>query len=64
MRAAPPRPGDEVYAGRFFMDRDAYQSPSPSMNVLTIHATQLWLSHPRLAWDLIGPWTDWRSPSR
>ena len=58
MRAAPPRPGDEVYAGRFFMDRDAYQSPSPSMNVLTIHATQLWLSHPRLAWDLIGPWTD------
>jgi hypothetical protein len=58
MRAGPPRPGDEVYAGRFFMDRDAYQAPSASVNVMTILGTQLWLTRPRLAWDLIGPWTD------
>ena len=54
----PPRPGDEVLCGRFFMDRDAYQRPSPSFNVLTIAAMQLWLSHPQLAWELIGPWGD------
>ena len=58
MDHAPPRPGDEVLCGRFFMDRDAYQGPSPSFNVLTIAATQVWVSHPRLAWELIGPWGD------
>ena len=58
MRHAPPRPGDEVLCGRFFMDRDAYQRPSPSFNVLTIASTQLWFSHPRLAWELIGAWGD------
>jgi hypothetical protein len=58
MRHAPPRPGDELLCGRFFMDGDAYQRPSPSFNVLTIAATQLWLSHPQLAWELIGPWGD------
>ena len=58
LRHGPPRPGEEVLCGRFFMDRDAYQGPSPSFNVLTIAATQLWFSHPRLAWELIGPWGD------
>jgi hypothetical protein len=58
LRHAPPRPGEEVLGGRFFMDRDAYQRPSPSLNVLTIWATQTWLSRPRLAWELIGPWGD------
>lgn len=57
-RHGPPRPGDEVLCGRFFMDRNAYQRPSPSINVLTIAATQTWVSHPRLAWELIGPWSD------
>ena len=54
----PARPGEEVLCGRFFMDRDAYQGPSPSFNAMTIAATQLWVSRPRLAWELIGPWGD------
>jgi DNA-directed RNA polymerase specialized sigma24 family protein len=58
VRHGPPRPGDEVLCGRFFMDRDAYQGPSPSFNVMTISATQVWLSHPRLAWELLGAWSD------
>jgi hypothetical protein len=58
MEHGPPRPGDEVLCGRFFMDRDAYQGPSPSFNAMTIAATQLWVTHPRLAWELIGVWRD------
>ena len=54
----PPRPGEEVLAGRFFMDRDLYQQQSPSFNELTIASTQEWMSRPRLAWDLIGVWCD------
>ena len=50
MRNAPPRPGEEVLVGRFFMDRDAYQAPSPSFNVVTMRSTQEWLTRPRLTW--------------
>lgn len=49
-RQSPPRPQDEVLIGRFFMDREAYQAPSPSFNVLTIRTTQEWLRRPRLSW--------------
>jgi hypothetical protein len=49
-RHAPPRPGDEVLLARFAMDRDAYQAPSRSFNVLTMRSTQEWLKRPRLAW--------------
>jgi hypothetical protein len=58
MDHGPPRPGEEVLCERFFMDRDAYQGPSPSFNALTIAATQLWVTRPRLAWELIGAWGD------
>jgi hypothetical protein len=50
MRNAPPRPGEAVLMGRFFMDRDAYQAPSPSFNVVTMRSTQEWLTRPRLSW--------------
>jgi hypothetical protein len=49
-RTTPPRPGDEVVVGRFYMDRDAYQAPSRSLNVVTMRCTQTWLSRPRLSW--------------
>jgi hypothetical protein len=49
-RHAPPRPGDEVLAARFALDRDAYQSPSRSFNVVTMRSTQEWLARPRLSW--------------
>ena len=57
-RRGPLRPGDEVHAGRWFMDAEAYQAPSASFNVVTIVSTQLWMTRPRLAWDLVGPWAD------
>jgi hypothetical protein len=58
LRHAPPRPGEEVYAGRFVVDRDHHQRPSASFNVVTFRSCQHWLSHPRLAWDFLGCWTD------
>jgi hypothetical protein len=58
-RHAPPRPGEEIHAARFFMDAEAYQAPaSPSMNVLTIASTQRWIARRRPAWELIGGWAD------
>ena len=49
-----PRPGEEVFANRFFMDADAYQAPSAAFNVIAIHCVQHWLSRPRLAWDFMS----------
>lgn len=56
-RHGAPRPGDEVLACRFAMDRDAYQSSSRSFNVITMRSTQEWLRRPRLAWYYI-PFAD------
>ncbi len=47
-RHAPPRPGDEIVVGRLLMDRDAYQAPSRSLNVVTMRTMQTWLARPRL----------------
>lgn len=52
-RHAPPRPGDEVLLGRFVMDRDAYQAPSRSFNVVTMRSMREWLGRPRLSWYYI-----------
>ncbi|HWT23684.1 MAG TPA: hypothetical protein VN213_09270, partial [Solirubrobacteraceae bacterium] len=49
-RHGAPRPGEEVLVGRFAMDRERYQAPSRSFNVLTMRSTQEWVSRPRLAW--------------
>jgi hypothetical protein len=54
-RYAPPRPGDEVLLARFFIDRDVYQAPSRSFNVVTMRSMQEWLGRPRLAWYYIVP---------
>ena len=53
-RHAAPRPGEEVVVGRFHMDRDAYQAPSRSFNVVTMRCTQEWLRRPRLSWYYIA----------
>jgi hypothetical protein len=50
LRHGAPRPGEEVLAGRFMMDRDAYQAASRSSNVITMRSTQEWLGRPRLSW--------------
>ena len=52
-RHSPPRPDDEVLVARFAMDRDAYQAPSQSFNVVTMRSTQEWLKRPRLSWYYI-----------
>jgi len=57
-RNRPPRPGEEVLAGRWFMDAERYQGASASFNVLTISTTRAWFTHPRLARELIGCWAD------
>lgn len=55
-RAARRRGPASPCSGRFFMDAEAYQEPSPSFNVITIVHAQHILGSPRRAWDLIGPW--------
>ncbi len=45
---APLRPCEEVLGTRWFMDREAYQAPSASFNVLTVRRTHHWLTRPRL----------------
>jgi hypothetical protein len=55
LRYAPPRPDDEVLFIRFMMDRDVYQAPSRSFNVVTIRSTQEWLRRPRLSWYYMAP---------
>ena len=52
-RHAPPRPGDEVLLARFLIDRDAYQAPSRSFNVVTMRSMQEWLGRRRLSWYYI-----------
>ena len=44
------RSGEEVLACRFFVDREAYQAPSPAFNVVTMITLREWLGRPRLAW--------------
>ena len=48
------RRGDEAVACRFVVDRDAYQAPSPSFNVVTMTTMREWLGRPRLAWYYIA----------
>ena len=50
----PPRAGDEVMLGRFLVDRDAYQAPSPTLNLTTMVSTREWLRRPRLSWGYIA----------
>ena len=47
------RPGDEVLLARFLIDRDVYQAPSRSFNVVTMRSMQEWLGRPRLSWYYI-----------
>ena len=51
---APPGPGEEVLLGRFFVDREAHQAPSPTLNLTTMLSTREWLRRPRLSWCYIG----------
>lgn len=52
-RYGPARPGEIVLHHRWTMDRDAYQSPSVSLDMDTMHTTVQWLTTPRLAWTFV-----------
>ncbi|MFD6393480.1 AAA family ATPase [Nocardia sp. NPDC060259] len=57
-RYGRPRPGEPVYAGRFLVDAELNQLPSPTINVVTARSTQNWLSQPDLTWEFIGAFAD------
>jgi AAA ATPase domain len=52
-RCAPPRPGEVVSQCRFLLDREAYQTPSPTMNAAPVLTLQRQLATPGLAWDFL-----------
>jgi AAA ATPase domain len=57
-RHGAPRSGEEVFAVRFLVDAVAYQSPSPTLNLLTVIHPHHVISRPLLTWDFIGALTD------
>jgi hypothetical protein len=59
-----PRPGEEVFAARFLVDREAHQRPSPSLSLITVAHTQHIFGRARPAWEFLGPWVDpdWIEP--
>src|SRR6185312_660247 len=60
-RYSPPRPGEEVFAARFFLDAQDHQAvPSRSLNALTVTSTQAWLGRRHPSWEFI----DWLEPDR
>ncbi|MET9214777.1 MULTISPECIES: AAA family ATPase [unclassified Nocardia] len=57
-RYGRPRPGEPVFAGRFLVDGEMNQLPSPTINVVTARSTKNWLSQPDLTWEFIGAFAD------
>jgi hypothetical protein len=47
------RPAEEIVYLRFWIGRDAYQAPSPALNLAAITSTIAWVTHPKLAWNFI-----------
>lgn len=53
-----PRPGEEVYASRFYIDRDTYQDPSASYNTIIAAWIEKLLERDCPAWEFLGFWAD------
>lgn len=49
-KRAPARPGEVASLSRFTIDQDAYQGPSPTLNLAVVLSIQHFLREPRLAW--------------
>jgi hypothetical protein len=63
-RHSSPRPNETVTQTRFVIDREAYQSPSPTLNATPILTLQRYLRIPNLAWDFLTlaepePWDEY-----
>ncbi|MPY91834.1 MAG: AAA family ATPase [Acidimicrobiia bacterium] len=52
-QTAPPRPGEVVTQTRFVVDRDRYQSPSPTLNAVPVLTLQRYQQTANLAWDYV-----------
>lgn len=57
-RHAPPRPGEEMHAWRFFVDREYHQEPSVSRSLIAVWSIQEILSAARCSWDFVGSYED------
>ncbi|MFI8974973.1 ATP-binding protein [Nocardia asteroides] len=57
-RYGRPLPGEPVYAGRFLVDAEADQRPSPTINVVTAFSTRSWLSQRDATWEFIGAFAE------
>ncbi|MEX2195417.1 MAG: ATP-binding protein [Thermoleophilaceae bacterium] len=54
-----PGPGEQVFASRFYVDRESYQGqPSASYNAISVAWLDHVISRARPAWDFIGFWAD------
>jgi hypothetical protein len=63
-RMRPPRPGEALTLTRFVIDREAYQAPSPTLNVTPVATLLHYLDTPDLAWDFLAlhepePWDEY-----
>jgi hypothetical protein len=52
-RNAPLRSGERLTQTRFVIDREQYQSPSPTVNAISILNVQRYLAMSNLAWDYL-----------
>ncbi|MGH2797679.1 MAG: ATP-binding protein [Thermoleophilaceae bacterium] len=54
----PPRPGEEVFASRFYVDRETYQGASASYSAIAGAWVEHVFSSSRPSWEFIGFWAD------
>jgi hypothetical protein len=53
-RHGPPRPGEEMYGFRFFVDKTHYHDPSTSLALLPIWTVEAFLAQHACSWEFIG----------
>ncbi|MGH2957101.1 MAG: ATP-binding protein [Solirubrobacterales bacterium] len=54
----PPRPGEDVSASRFYVDRETYQGPSASYSAIAGAWVERVFSSSQPSWEFIGFWAD------
>jgi hypothetical protein len=58
-RHSPPRPGEEVCAWRFFLDKeDHHHQPSTSLALLSVWSVEQFMSQRGRSWELAGTYQD------
>lgn len=57
-RHGAPRPGEEVFAARFYIDRNSYQATSASYSAIIAAWVEQLIRRQRPAWEFLGFWAD------